>query len=83
MAYSLITHSRDSIKVYSINKSINACPSLKRKEIQYTKFYNVMKMLIITSLFLTLHYSYQYTCFFEHVTTNCPRVEGKSSSSQV
>lgn len=49
---------------------------------EYTKFYSAMQMKILntTSLFLI----YIITpCFFEHVTTNCPRVEAKSSLSQV
>ena len=82
LLYYLITYGRGSIKVYSVNKSRNACPSLRREEMEYIKFYSAiqMKILNITSLFLIY---ILIPCFFEYVTTNCPRVEAKSSSSQV
>ena len=80
--YSLITYGGGSIKVYSVNKSINACPSLRREEMEYTKFYSAMQMKILNTTSLFLIYII-IPCFFEHVTTNCRRVEAKSFLSQV
>lgn len=52
--YTPNTYGGGSINVYSVNKSINACPSLRREEMEYTKFYSAMQMKILntTSLFL-------------------------------
>lgn len=49
---------------------------------EYTKFYSAMQMKILNTTSLFLIYII-IPCFFEHVTTNCRRVEAKSFLSQV